>query len=56
MTALGMLPELAEKYLNHTEESRVKRAYQRHNYDSEKRDAWRLLGEPPCVRIVVASL
>jgi integrase len=45
MTALGVLPEVAEKCLNHTEESRVKRTYQRYSYESEKREAWRLLGE-----------
>ncbi len=45
MTALGVLPEVAEKCLNHTEESRVKRTYQRHSYDTEKREAWRILGE-----------
>ena len=45
MTALGVLPEVAEKCLNHTEESRVKRTYQRYSYDAEKREAWRLLGD-----------
>lgn len=45
MTALGVLPEVAEKCLSHTEESRVKRTYQRHSYEAEKREAWRLLGE-----------
>ncbi len=45
MTALGVLPEVAEKCLNHTEESRVKRTYQRHSYEAEKRAAWDLLGE-----------
>jgi integrase len=45
MTALGVLPEVAEKCLNHTEESRVKRTYQRYSYESEKREAWWLLGE-----------
>jgi integrase len=45
MTALGVLPEVAEKCLNHTEESRVKRTYQRYNYDAEKREAWNLLGK-----------
>ncbi len=44
MTALGVLPDVAEKCLNHTEESRVKRTYQRYNYDAEKREAWQLLG------------
>lgn len=45
MTALGVLPEVAEKCLNHTEESRVKRTCQRHSYDAEKLEAWRPLGE-----------
>lgn len=45
MTALGVLPEVAEKCLNHTEESRVKRTYQRYSYETEKREAWHLLGE-----------
>jgi integrase len=45
MTALGVLPEVAEKCLNHTEESRVKRTYQRYTYDKEKQEAWRVLGE-----------
>lgn len=45
MTALGVLPEVAEKCLDHTEKSRVKRTYQRHSYDVEKREAWRLPGE-----------
>jgi hypothetical protein len=26
-------------------EGRVKRTYQRHGYDAEKREAWRLIGE-----------
>lgn len=45
MTALGVLPEVAERCLNHTEENKVKRIYQRHSYENEKREAWRLLGE-----------
>lgn len=45
MTALGVLPEVAERCLNHTEENRVKRIYQRHTYTNEMREAWRLLGE-----------
>ncbi len=44
MTALGVLPEVAEKCLNHAEEKRVKRTYQRHTYDEEKKEAWRRLG------------
>jgi integrase len=45
MTALGVIPEVAERCLNHTEESRVKRIYQRHSYEREMRDAWDLLGQ-----------
>jgi integrase len=45
MTALGVLPEVADKCLNHTEERRMKRTYQLHSYEAEKREAWRLLGE-----------
>jgi len=45
MVALGVLPEVAERCLNHTEQNRVKRTYQRHSYESEMREAWRVLGE-----------
>ncbi|WP_349569314.1 tyrosine-type recombinase/integrase [Azotobacter salinestris] len=45
MTALGVLPEVAERCLNHTEENKVKRTYQRHSYVTEMADAWRLLGD-----------
>jgi integrase len=44
MTALGVLPEVAERCLNHTEENKVKRIYQRHSYEAEMRKAWRRLG------------
>ncbi|MNG32941.1 hypothetical protein D3C84_1190730 [compost metagenome] len=45
MTALGVLPEVAERCLNHTEENKVKRTYQRHSYAKEMAEAWRLLGD-----------
>lgn len=45
MTALGVLPEVAERCLNHTEENKVKRIYQRHSYSKEMTEAWLLLGE-----------
>ncbi len=45
MVALGVLPEVAERCLNHTEENKVKRIYQRHSYENEMRQAWALLGE-----------
>ncbi|KXJ55799.1 MAG: integrase [Neptuniibacter sp. Phe_28] len=45
MTALGVLPEVAERCLNHLEENKVKRTYQRYSYHNEMKEAWRLLGE-----------
>lgn len=45
MVALGVIPEVAERCLNHTEQNKVKRIYQRHSYENEMREAWRLLGE-----------
>lgn len=45
MTALGVIPEVAERCLNHTEENKVKRIYQRHSYSSEMKEAWHRLGE-----------
>jgi len=44
MTALGVLPEVAERCLNHTEENKVKRTYQRHSYNKEMAEAWLILG------------
>ena len=44
MTALGVLPEVAERCLNHTEENRVKRIYQRYAYEAEMKLAWERLG------------
>lgn len=45
MTALGVLPEVAERCLNHTEENKVKRTYQRHSYINEMAEAWHKLGK-----------
>jgi len=45
MTALGVLPEVAERCLNHTEENKVKRTYQRHSYTKEMGAAWKTLGQ-----------
>lgn len=44
MNSLGVLPEVAERCLNHTEENKVKRIYQRYGYEKEMKDAWELLG------------
>ena len=45
MTALGVIPEVAERCLNHTEDNKVKRIYQRHSYTVEMTAAWNQLGE-----------
>lgn len=45
MQPLGVLPAVIEACLNHREQNRMKRTYQRYDYAAEKREAWRLLGE-----------
>ena len=45
MATLGALPDVIEKCLNHTEENRIKRIYQRPTYEGPMRDAWRLWGD-----------
>jgi len=47
-TMMGNLliqPDVIEKCLNHTEENKVKRIYQRQELKAEQADAWRILGE-----------
>jgi integrase len=45
MAELGALPDVIEKCLNHTEENKMKRIYQRAQYEGPMRDAWQLWGE-----------
>ena len=45
MAELGALPDVVERCLNHAEEKKVKRIYQRAQYEGPMREAWRLLGE-----------
>ena len=42
---LGIPPEAVERCLNHMEQSKMKRIYQRAGYVNEKRRAWQLLGD-----------
>jgi hypothetical protein len=42
---LRIQPDVIEKCLNHTEENKVKRIYQRQELKAEQADAWRVLGE-----------
>jgi integrase len=44
MAELGALPDVVEKCLNHAEQVKVKRIYQRAQYEAQMRDAWELLG------------
>ncbi|MGF6738354.1 tyrosine-type recombinase/integrase [Paraburkholderia atlantica] len=45
LQALKVAPAVIEACMNHREENRMKRVYQRHDYAEEKREAWHLLGE-----------
>lgn len=45
MAELGALPDVIEKCLNHTEENKMKRIYQRATYEGPMREAWRLWSE-----------
>lgn len=42
---LGISPEAVERCLNHTEQSKIKRIYQRASYAAEKKRAWQMLGD-----------
>jgi len=44
MAELGVLPEVIERCLNHTEQTKVKRIYQRAQYEAPMREAWTKLG------------
>jgi integrase len=44
MAELGALPDVIEKCLNHAEVGKVKRIYQRAQYEVPMREAWSLLG------------
>jgi integrase len=45
MGNLRIQPDVIEKCLNHTEENKVKRIYQRQELKAEQAEAWRILGE-----------
>jgi integrase len=44
MQSLGVLPVVVEKCLNHRDENRMRRTYQRYDYAKEKQQAWETLG------------
>jgi integrase len=45
MQSLGVLPAVIEATLNHREQNRMARIYQRYDYAKEKARAWHLIGE-----------
>jgi integrase len=45
MGNLGVLPDVIEKCLNHTEQNKMKRVYQRQELKPEQAEAWRKLGD-----------
>jgi len=45
MGNLGIQPDVIEKCLNHTEQNKMKRVYQRQELKAEQAEAWRKLGE-----------
>lgn len=45
MAEMGVLPDVVERCLNHIEEKKVKRIYQRAQYEAPMRNAWASLGE-----------
>ncbi|MEC4749074.1 tyrosine-type recombinase/integrase [Methylomicrobium sp. Wu6] len=45
MGNLGISPDVIEKCLNHTEQNKMKRVYQRQELKAEQAEAWRKLGE-----------
>ncbi len=45
MVSLGISPDVVERCLNHVEENKMKKTYQRYDYSTEQKAAWKLLGE-----------
>ena len=44
MGMLGIRPDVIEKCLNHVEQNKVVRIYQRQKLEAEQAEAWKLLG------------
>lgn len=41
----GVMGEVIERCLNHVEQNKLKRIYQRYELKGKQKEAWRLLGE-----------
>lgn len=55
MVSLGVIPEVADRCLNHLEQNRMRRIYLRHDYAVEMKDAWQRLGMRLTELAVVAA-
>lgn len=44
MVSLKVMPDIADRCLNHTEENKMRRIYIKHTFESEKKEAWNILG------------
>lgn len=44
MVRLGITPDIADRCMNHTEQSKMKRIYIIYDYQEEMKEAWRVLG------------
>ena len=58
-TLMGNLliqPDVIEKCLNHTEENKMKRIYQRQELKAEQAEAWRILGERAVLLVTMDAL
>ena len=44
MGELGVIGEVIERCLNHVEQNKLRRVYQRHELKAEQQEAWKLLG------------
>jgi integrase len=45
MASLGVMPEIIERCLNHIEQNKMTRIYQRYDFSAEQQRAWSLLGQ-----------
>lgn len=52
MVKLGVMPDVADRCMNHLEQNKVKRTYLRYDYAKEMREAWMLLGGYICCLLV----
>lgn len=53
MGVLGVRPDVIEKCLNHVEQNKLVRIYQRQKLEAEQQAAWRLLGN--CLQQIITS-